>query len=356
MNETIRMLIAATGQATFMTMAREHGVECLIRYELRKTGKWESTAAPCRDLLDERAREETTLELLRRTALKRTLTTLERSGIDILIVKGAALAYTHYEAPHLRPCGDVDLFVRETDFRRVRMLLETSGFTQKVSVDRDVHRQRTFVAYVPLPFRIDLHWALSNRPLFASMLSFDECLITAVPIPALGRHALTLDPPRSLLLACIHRVGHHDDSDRLIWLYDIGRISERFSAAEWDLFWRLAREHQVVRVCSESLRMAVDRAGASAEIVGVIPEARAGEQSSLYLGRGASTRRNLWLDMRATKTWSGRIRLVMDHGFPDGAYMREALGAGDSYASLLLAYLRRAVRGTSQLLASSHDQ
>ena len=34
---------------------------------------------------------------------------------------------------------------------------------------------------------IDLHWAISNRPLFADLLSFDELVHDAIPVTAVGR-------------------------------------------------------------------------------------------------------------------------------------------------------------------------
>jgi len=42
----------------------------------------------------------------------------------------------------------------------------------------------------------------------------DAC--QAIAVPAFGEQARTLAPVQALLLACVHRVAHHDNSERLI--------------------------------------------------------------------------------------------------------------------------------------------
>jgi hypothetical protein len=44
--------------------------------------------------------------------LGKLLTVYAATGIDALLLKGAGLAYSAYEAPVERPMGDIDLLVR----------------------------------------------------------------------------------------------------------------------------------------------------------------------------------------------------------------------------------------------------
>jgi len=64
-------------------------------------------------------------------------------------------------------------------------------------------------------------------------------------------------PPQLLLHACIHRIAHGRNTmrNRLIWLYDIPLITNRFSAEEFDRFRRLALEKQVGMLCLDALIM-----------------------------------------------------------------------------------------------------
>src|SRR6266436_1779063 len=51
-----------------------------------------------------------------------------RQGIDLLLIKGAALAYTHYASPHLRPRDDIDLLIRRADLERASAMLVSIGY------------------------------------------------------------------------------------------------------------------------------------------------------------------------------------------------------------------------------------
>src|SRR5262249_51587245 len=153
--------------------------------------------------------------------ITRVLASLREAGVTALVLKGGALAYTHYPAPHLRPRGDTDLLVTREDRARAQEALDDLGYRRQNSVSRDaVHTQWMFRRHEGrLPHTIDLHWAISNRPLFARMLSFDELRRDARPIATLGADALAPAPVHALILACVHRVAHHDDAPTLIWLY-----------------------------------------------------------------------------------------------------------------------------------------
>lgn len=67
----------------------------------------------------------------------------------------------------------------------------------------------------------DLHWKIANPQLFADLLSYDDLHTEAVAVPALGEHARAVDGIPALVLACVHRMAHHNDSIDLLWLYDI---------------------------------------------------------------------------------------------------------------------------------------
>src|SRR5512143_3479017 len=56
-------------------------------------------------------------------------------GVQMLLLKGTALAYTHYPRPHLRPRNDVDLLVRPADLARVGAVLVSAGFERAPEAD-----------------------------------------------------------------------------------------------------------------------------------------------------------------------------------------------------------------------------
>ena len=341
---------------TVLKAAAANGVESLLRLRINEAAGWSSVPAAVRDALDARARDAAAGEGLRFAELRRIFAKLRQVGVRALVFKGAALAYTHYPAPYLRPRCDTDLLVQREDRERAVDAFVALGYHRLNSVGREaVHTQWTLERRTisQLHF-IDLHWKLSNRPLFASMLTFDELEVAAVAIPRLGDGAFTLTPVHALLLACIHRVSH-DDSERLIWLYDIKLLADGLSPGEWEEFRRLAIRKQVVGLCARSLELMAARLGCSVAIsqqvssIGVTASPR--ERSLGYLGSPSSLR-SLVLDVKASKGLATKAILVASHLFPDAAYMRKAHRV-TSDAALPAIYAQRAARGIWRLLSKA---
>ena len=63
--------------------------------------------------------------------IKKVLAQLAESGVDSIVVKGPALAYTVYPDPALRAFNDLDLVVREQDWAAMHRLLVGMGFRQE---------------------------------------------------------------------------------------------------------------------------------------------------------------------------------------------------------------------------------
>lgn len=69
---------------------------------------------------------------LRYRQVRQVLTALNQAGLDYMVVKGPAVAYTVYPEPNWRPFNDLDLIVRESDWATVHDLLLALGFYQEV--------------------------------------------------------------------------------------------------------------------------------------------------------------------------------------------------------------------------------
>lgn len=350
------LLQSDAGSTAFLEAAAWHGVEPLVRRALKEHHDWSTVPVAVREALDGRARREAAVEALRCRETRCVLARLREAGVTALLLKGAALAYTHYPAPYLRPRGDTDLLVTPDDRARAEDALGNLGYRRESGVSRDsVHTQRMFRRYEgSVPHTVDLHWAISNRPLFARMLSFGELRRDARPIEALGAGALAPAPIHALILACIHRVAHHDDAPDLIWLYDLKLLAEGLSSQEWEVFWQVAVDKRIVALCRESLALMARQVGLLEETANAsVPPAVAGsrnEPSAVYLGGTGAHWRSLLLDLRGATGAGAKMRLLAGHAFPDPAYMRSAYGA-TGLTTLTAAYLRRAASGLWRLLA-----
>lgn len=196
-----------------------------------------------------------------------------------------------------------------------------------------------------------MHWAVTNSPVFASVLPFAEVLANAVAVPALGPHARALAPVDALLLACVHRVAHHHDSDRLIWLVDVALLRDRMTPEEHRRFWELAAEGRVVAICSRAVeladewmsRPAQDRAGdwLTREQIDRY------EPSRVFLDRDITEGGVMLANFRAL-SWPDRLRRMWQLAFPPRSFMLETFQPR-SRAALPWLYLYRAGRGIARL-------
>jgi hypothetical protein len=309
--------------------------------------------APFISALQRHATRHLAADLAREAELRRCLGELDRVRVPALLMKGAQLAYQYYPRPDLRPRIDTDVLIAPGARHDVDRVLIAAGYERRDAISGDllssqlmyVKRQDGLVLHA-----VDVHWRIANPQVFAGVLSRDELDRSAQPLPALGPTARGLSPVHALLLACLHRVAHHYDTDCLIWLYDIHLIASRFDPAEWRVFIALAGDRSVAGVCWQGLERARERFGTTwpAAVDASWPTERP-EPTAAYLAGKRRLAGHLWIDLRALPTWSARWRLVAEQLFPPARYMREVY-APASAAPLPILYTRRVLTGARKWL------
>src|SRR5262245_38665564 len=93
----------ASVEDAVLKSAADHDVHVLFRNVIIECGRWAAAPSRIRAALDARTRDESIRELIRSRELSRVLSGLRHGGVEPLLMKGAALAQTHYSLPHLRP-------------------------------------------------------------------------------------------------------------------------------------------------------------------------------------------------------------------------------------------------------------
>ena len=294
------------------------------------------------------ARMQAAHDVLQEGELSAVLAALADADIDTLLLKGAALAHSHYPEPSLRSRCDADVLIRPADRMIATRILVRLGY------QRRNHVSGTLVSYQecfskqdgPLHQVIDLHWQINNGQVFARALAFDEAHARSVPVPNLGASARTLCRAHALLLACMHRAAHLGADgaygNRLIWLFDVHLLAGSMGADEWQQFGDLC-------IARAMRRIALDAFGSTHEALGTVFPAdvtqRLGgatpvEISSAYLTAGRA--RLLKTDLRALETWRERATLVLEICFPPHDYVLAKYRARHRW-QLPLLYFRRAV-------------
>ena len=273
-------------------------------------------------------------------------------GVDLLLAKGAALAYTHYAAPHLRPRDDIDILIRRADLDRASAMLASIGYERDAEPNAELWTgQHHYCKTTPSGVvRVDVHWRAANPIAFAGALAFDDVWPRSVPVAAMGPHARTLAPADSLLLACLHRVAHHQDRVELLWLWDIHLLASRMSTGELSQFSGEAVRAKLGAVCARGLALAHECFGTVvpdcllAELAGA-----KNEPSAAFVGAALSALEVARADLAALRGWRARASLVREHLVPPAMYMRQRYPRWPA-ALLPIAYIHRILRGAPRWL------
>ena len=320
-----------------LSEARAHRVDRLVAW---RTGQ-----------IDGSLRAEAMLDELDVRELNRVLAGLESRGVVPLVLKGAALAHTHYEESWLRPRLDSDLLIASSDREVVIDVLGGLGYTRPPFITGElVMYQMPFerVGAMGQTHALDLHWRVANPQMLASLPDYEELFSRAVTVHARGQSMRTPSPVDALLLACVHRAAHHDLSDELLWLYDIHLVAQRFTSAEWEDFVRLSSRCQVRALCVNGLGAAQRwfHTPIPDDVLTCLTDSAPSiEQSAVYLRKDLTRFDRLWTDLRVL-SYAKRVRLLAEHTLPPADYIKSKYGVRQGLLLPLL-YLRRVADGVA---------
>ncbi len=341
----------AEDEARFLRITRDHGIQPLIQ---SRAAALPDIPRPVLASLREQAILEATWDSIRTEALGEVVQHAEREGIPLLVVKGSALAWSHYASPELRPRADQDLLLREEDLRRLEDFLSAHRWEESLSIDtEDIFSQTTWVTRRS-GFRLafDLHWRMSNLKPVARMFDLDSLLERSREVTAGGFRFRAPSSPDALLIATTHRVAHHPGADRVIWLYDIHLLFESLSQAEEDELWRRAVKAEATSILVDGLAAARRWFGTRESRLEMQPDPS--EPTAVLLQGARRGVHDAMLSLRWAGGWRMRVRWLFRQFFPPPRYMMERYGAG-SAIGLPLLYLRRIVIGISRLLRTPEE-
>ena len=237
----------------FLKWAAYHGVDVLVCHLLKSKADWSELPEQIRKEFLERLRTAGVVEMLRSRDLIQLNHSLQQAGICLLLLKGGALANTHYPEPHLRSRVDTDIFIDLGDINSIReefvsLDYELQGWIYKSHQFNCFRRDPGFEAV-----RYDVHWRSNNRSKYARVINYEEAKSEAIPIAELDG-VLTLKPTFALLQACVHRAGsERHDPNRLIWLYDIHLLISAMPKSELLEFAHRAVRENVQAICCEAI-------------------------------------------------------------------------------------------------------
>jgi hypothetical protein len=296
-------------------------------------------------------------ELVRSREIATALDALAQHDVRPILLKGAALAHTVYDAAAVRPRADTDLLIRREDIEVARRVMRQLGYADALQSQGEllfcqfemIKRDAFGIEHA-----FDFHWKISTQQLFADVLGYAELAAAATPVRTLGAQAIGPGDLHALLLACIHPVMHHRNTERLIWLYDIHLLASRLSADGLERFARLAIDKGMRAICARQLRSSAARFGTPlpVRLMASPDEGTASEASAVYLKPGRRWHHELVHNLRSLPGFRDRLRLLREILLPNPTYLLKSYGATGAWAVALPAlYVLRIAQGIRKVLA-----
>lgn len=348
-----RALVGTTMEAESLAEAADrHGVAAVLLHHAATAGvPLDSLEAPLRA----RAAGTAAAIAARDRESIRMLASLDRARVRHVVLKGLALAYTVYPQPWMRPRSDSDLLVRASDLPALDEVFRAEGYARLPHVRGDLtlpQRHYDKVDRAGAQHNWDVHWRLTSSHVLAEAPSDDEVWEHAGAVDAIGGAAAPA-LPHTLMIACVHRLAHHHDDPRLVWLWDIRLLLEAMSAEDVNEFGRLAaRDLASASACGRSLAVARDLCGAPIPPV-LLPllDASSVATPAAFLWSGSRKRVTYLMGELRAMPAGRRLRALREHVFPSLSSMRERYPSAPR-ALLPLLYPWRLMMGVPKWLSN----
>ncbi len=259
---------------------------------------------------------------------------LRASGVEPVVLKGAAVMDVLFDEPAERDLDDLDVLVHPDDVERAIYALGELGYREDPRLpSADVYRRHHF--HLPLRGRgrplVEVHWALS-RAFLPFQLDPERVYASAIVAARPAGLGMRVPRPEHLILHLVLQ-NLQESFSRLGRLVDIDRIAASCPGLDWDLLTRDARDGGIGPAASLSLQMAKRVLGSPIPDA-VIRDLRPSRFARFHLAimepvasllsqrlcraPAATQVHRLWLVSRAGQRWSAlRSLLQADDEFVD---------------------------------------
>ncbi len=285
--------------------------------------------------------------------MKKMLISLNDSGVDTIVLKGAALGETLYKNIALRPIEDIDLLVKRFDFPTAKAAFRKWGYNMREKIfPSKMHqiianeRHKPFEKYeselhffdMQNRFFFDVHWNL--------LIVCDSGIADAIQMDTTGLWerakyadlgnigAYVMSFEDMLIYLCLHLRERHFEKarSRLIWWYDIYLILKNcmddFDTAYFlETVVRYGAQKSVFEVLNTASQLLkTPLSGEIEKAIGgntkcftleeVIPE-----PSEQIKYRKVFKDKDYLTDLREIKGFTKKMRILAGDIFPDSRYM-----------------------------------
>jgi len=332
--EQARALAARNGVAWdgFLQAARAGGVSSLIYETVRGQGLLPPAVEEA-IRLDYYGVAKTNVRRFHR--LEGVLRCLADEGIDVILLKGAALAEAVYGNLALRPMCDFDLLVRERDVDAALCVLSRLGYERPYG---EFHPGfiRAFNNQVMVRKTddeearpIEIHWRLIS-PLYYQRAIPTDWLWQTAQLERLGDVPVRiLSPEAQVLHLCGHLLQHGGcGRANLRQLYDLAEVIALYrERIDWGQVLERAQACDLVLPVRDALERVHEmwQAPIPPEVLERLRRLRPSrdeEQAHTLLVARPPAARRLWAGLASIPGWRLKLRYVWGNLFPSAKYMQ----------------------------------
>ena len=273
-----------------------------------------------------------------------------------LLLKGVVMSHCFYEHPHLRPMDDIDLVIPDKSAGAVQTRLIKKGFKLLNNSFDDIVMNQ-FIMTNKLSggstIALDIHTRVFNRPGMRDLLNYDEILSNARKIQIAGQTALVPCAAHCLIHAALHLMAHHQNSRKLIWLYDIYLLEKSLGDEEIERLLAYSSKKRIAFI----LVCALERCHRFFPLTGLklLPKLKEQvkqqiniEHPSTIALTDASLVDRLKSDWKAASGVKVRLKWLKAHLFPSYSYIRKKYNVS-AFPLVWACYVWRIVHGTVKL-------
>ena len=294
-------------------------------------------------------------EAFKKQALEELFSTIDAAGLNqTILFKGSALAYTVYNTPWQRPRSDSDILINKSDLEQYDRIFTELGYQSLFAVEGDyVAYQKTYTKQLSpsLYSNIDVHWRINNRQILANSLKLEGLLRDAMSLRTTCGEIKIPHIVDSVLISSLHRLGHHHKEERLIWLYDIHQLIQKFTDSDWHILVEKAKESQLAAITLDALQYCTRLFSSEIPKTHLDDLAQLADEiepSQIFLHRDLAEWRYFLADIRSLPSWYMKVKLLQETAFPNGEYLKQQMNSN----SKIWAFCLRAYRGLSRMLTS----
>ncbi|WP_330661876.1 nucleotidyltransferase family protein [Erythrobacter sp.] len=355
LSETLRALRSGMAPPAFLNEVEHeaywaridfHGIAYLLHERREALSDWPQDLG---DRIAEEARLLALWEATHHKTVAQVVEALSRAGIDNVILKGTALAYSVHEIPAARRRGDTDLLVEPSALDDARKIFAGLGWERRER-PAGIYHQESWQTGTPGVFEhtIDLHWQVVDRPFLQRLLPSSAAWRDRAALTRFSEHAQRPDIATMIIHAVLNQAMHEQNGYfaeagrmrgklRLIWSVDLALLAEKCEGGGRDRLLHDCRERGISPMIGQALAMAGE-VGAPTSLQALVDELEsaplAPEVADFFTSQ--DTIGHFLADLRAASGIATKARLITARAIPSRRHLVGKYPLSRSWPTVLL--------------------